>query len=104
MVEWGGRGFGGGPRPRVGRSGIPADDWAAFGMRIGEKMRSAQKDGHCVTRLLRKKCKYWGVKVEVLARLEQVWGKADNEFIERNSSCCLTPEDWYKYCPVSDKY
>lgn len=101
MREWGGRGCGGGPPERVGHSGIRASEWAQFGKEVGEKMRTIKKDGHCKGG---KGCRYWGVNAAPLAKLESMWGKVDDDFIKRNSHCCLTPEDWAKNCPVAEKY
>jgi hypothetical protein len=96
MVEWGGRGSGGGPRPRIGRSGIPANEWADFGKEVGAKMREKRDKGLCAG------CQFWGINKRTLMRSEAMWGKADDEFIKRNSSCQLTPEEWYKNCPKED--
>lgn len=92
---------GSGEPERVGRSGIRASEWAQFGKNIGEKMRSVKKDGHCTGK---KRCQYWGMNAGPLAQLEQAWGKVEDEFIERNSRCCLTPEDWAENCPVAKNY
>ena len=102
MVDWGGRGSGGGPRPIVGRSGFPADEWADFGKEVGSKMRQAHKDGYCAGTNI--SCQYWGIRERTLKNLEKAWGDVDKEFIKKNSSCCLSPEDWYKYCPVAKKH
>jgi len=101
MREWGGRGCGSGPSERVGRSGIRASEWAQAGKEVGEKMRAVKKDGHCIGS---KRCQYWGVNAASLAQLEAKWGKVDDQFIERNSGCCLIPEDWRKHCPVAETY
>jgi len=95
MVQWGGRGSGGGPRSRVGNSGIPANEWAAFGKEVGEKMREKLAGGHCIG-----KCSFYGINARTLEQSEEMWGPADDEFIKRNSSCQLTPEEWHKNCPA----
>jgi hypothetical protein len=94
MREWGGRGCGGGPRPRVGNSGIPANDWANFGKEIGVKMREMRDKGFC------EGCNFWSVNGRTLAQSEKMWGPAEDDFKKRNSSCQLTPEEWNNNCPV----